>query len=183
MHPLKRYLSDIEESVHDFAERVGASRQTLYRIIAGNQTPKPALARKIVAATGAAVTLDDLFSDECEGEKIIAFDAIHEAPELEANRLKMALAIVINHLDAAEAPSPAEALLDIATEAVSNTYAALAPVTTRQGPVRLTQALRPVLEEILRDSGALTLSDRDLDRGASLASDVYFQNWRTGSPR
>ena len=49
MHPLKQYLQDVDEPLQDFARRVGASRQTLYRIISGVQAPKPALAQRIPA--------------------------------------------------------------------------------------------------------------------------------------
>ena len=49
MHPLKQYLHDVDEPLQDFARRVGASRQTLYRIISGRQSPKPALASAIFA--------------------------------------------------------------------------------------------------------------------------------------
>lgn len=178
MHPLKQYLTDLQESVTDFSVRVGTSRQTLYRIINGRQTPKPALARRIVEATGGAVSLNDLFAGGGGGEAtIISWPAEQAEPALDNHRLKLALAIVFNHLTAVDAPDPPPRAIDIAAEATSNTYAALSPVTTRQGPARLTQALRPVLEEILRECADPVPPQGAIDHGAQLATDLYYQAW------
>ncbi len=176
MHPLKRYLHDVEERVQDFADRVGVSRQTLYRIIAGVQAPKPLLARRIVEATGGAVSLGMLYGEiQGGGADIVAMPPGPEDALLEAARLRLAMAVVINHLRPEEAAPAAPATLDIAAEATVNTYAALSRLTTRQGPSRLAQALRPVLEEILKESGGLP-SPSALDRGAELAAELYFQD-------
>ncbi len=177
MHPLKRYLSDLQESVADFSARVGASRQTLYRIINGRQSPKPALARRIVEATGGAVSLGDLFEPDAAQGKILPLPAGRNELELDNHRLKLALAIVFNHLTAQGAPDPPERSVAIAAEAAANTYAALRPVTTRQGPARLTQALRPVLEEILRECADPVPPAGAIDRGAQLATELYYQSW------
>lgn len=173
MHPLKRYLYDVEERVQDFAERVGVSRQTLYRIIAGVQAPKPLLARRIVEATGGAVSLAMLYG--AGGADVIAIPAAREETPLDAPRLKLAIAVVVNHLRSESAPPAAPETLDIAAEAAVSTYAALSRLTTRQGPSRLAQALRPVLAEILKESGGLA-SASALDRGAELAAELYFQH-------
>lgn len=179
MHPLRKYLNEMQESVADFGARVGASRQTLYRLINGRQSPKPALARRIVEATGGAVTLDVLFSvDGPDTAKVVAFAGNDEALDLDLHRLKLSLSIVINHLTAQDAPDPPDKAIEIAAEATANTYAALSPVTTRQGPARLTQALRPVLEEILQEYADPPPPAGALDRGAQLATDLYFQSWR-----
>jgi len=177
MHPLKQYLTDLQESVTDFSVRVGASRQTLYRIINGRQSPKPALARRIVEATGGAVSLNDLFACSDGDANILSWPAERDDSALDNHRLKLALAIVFNHLTAADAPDPPSRSIAIAAEAASNTYAALSPVTTRQGPARLTQALRPVLEEILRECADPVPPPGAIDRGAQLATDLYYQTW------
>ena len=177
MHPLKQYLADLQESVTDFSVRVGASRQTLYRIINGRQSPKPALARRIVEATGGAVSLDDLFVGGGGEATILSWPAEPADTALDNHRLKLALAIVFNHLTAADAPDPPSQAIAIAAEAISNTYAALSPVTTRQGPARLTQALRPVLEEILRECADPVPPQGAIDRGAQLATELYYQTW------
>ncbi len=177
MHPLKKYLSDLQESVADFSARVGASRQTLYRIINGRQSPKPALARRIVEATGGAVSLNDLLVSGDGQATILPMPGGGRDAELDNHRLKLALAIVFNHLTAQDAPDPPDRSIVIAAEAVSNTFAALSPVTTRQGQARLTQALRPVLEEILRECADPVPPPRAIDRGAQLATELYYQSW------
>ncbi|MAW82071.1 MAG: hypothetical protein CMI63_17680 [Parvularcula sp.] len=176
MHPLKQYLRDVEEGFQDFAARVGVSRQTLYRIVSGAQAPKPMLARRIVEATGGAVTLDMLYGGAaCGGAEVVGFTARQEEPLLDPERLRLAVAVVINHLRAEEDAAPGAAMLAIAAEAAVHTYAALSPLTTRQGPARLAQALRPVLEEILKESGGVPAPSA-LDRGAELAAELYFQH-------
>ncbi len=177
MHPLKRYLSEIQESVTDFSARVGASRQTLYRIINGQQSPKPALARRIIEATGGAVSLDDLFAGDAGCGAVLAMPTDRMDAALDNHRLQLALAIVFNHLTTQGAPDPPDRSFEIAAEAAANTYAALHPVTTRQGPARLTQALRPVLEEILREYADPIPPAVAIDRGADLATELYFQSW------
>lgn len=175
MHPLKQYLREVEERFQDFAARVGVSRQTLYRIVSGVQAPRPILARRIVEATGGAVTLAMLYAEAPGGAEVVSLGSPVEEPLLDQERLRLALAVVVNHLRAEEnAPAAAETLA-IAAEAAVNTYAALSRLTTRHGPARLAQALRPVLEEILKESGGAPAPSA-LDRGAELAAALYFQN-------
>lgn len=174
MHPLKQYLRDVEEGVQEFADRVGVSRQTLYRIVSGVQAPKPMLARRIVEATGGAVTLAMLYGGGPTSAEIVSISARAEEPMLDHERLKIAFAVVINHLRPADGAPLAPAALDIAAEAAVNTYAALAKLTTRQGAARLAQALRPVLEEILKESGTVP-GPAALERGADLAAQLYIQ--------
>ena len=183
MHPLKQYLLDVEERIQAFAERVGASRQTLYRIIGGLQVPKPMLARRIVEATGGAVTMDMLYGGDRPGSAdIIPLNARDDDPQLNQESLKFAIAVVANHLRAPNAPPTPSNLLEIATEAVTNTYTALARLTTHRGQARLAQALRPVLEEILKESGGAPAPSA-LDRGAQLAAELYLQSDRQQGQR
>ncbi|WP_425409944.1 helix-turn-helix transcriptional regulator [Hyphococcus sp.] len=175
MHPLKQYLSELEEPVQYFAERIGASRQTLYRIVNGMQAPKPALARRIVEATGGAVTLDVLYGGDAPGSaEIISLDPRSQEPLLDHERLMCAIAVVINHFLPGDTRLTPPETMDVAAEAVANTYSALAKVTTRQGPARLEQALRPVLEEILKECGGVP-APAALDRGAELAARLYHE--------
>ncbi len=177
MHPLKRYLREVDESVRDFSDRVGASRQTLYRIIGRRQTPKPALARRIVEATGGAVPLHDLYQGSRQtGGEVIGYCGGGEAMELNRDRLKQSIAAVVSHMVSEDTPPPDE-LADIAAEAVIHTYTALSKVTTRQGRDRLCQALRPVLEEILREISDADPAPSTLHRGARLATQLYYQSW------
>jgi len=175
MHPLKQYLLEIDETIQDFAQRVGTSRQTLYRIIGGRQTPKPALARRIVEATGGTVAFEALYAGRDVQTKIVRLEAGGEPSSLDQKRLKVAIAIVINHLSPEDYASLPDEALGIAAEAVMNTYTALSRVTTRRGPDRLKQALRPVIEEILREFVGSPPLASALDRGAELATQLYFQ--------
>lgn len=170
MHPLKQYLQDVEETVSEFAARVGASRQTLYRICTGDQQPKPLLAQRIVEATGGAVSLNMLYAD---GADIIEAPIQAADSALDLERLRIAITIVVNHLLGGEVNAP-EALIAIATEAADNTYAALSRFTSRGGPDRLAQALRPVIEETLRECAAEP-APTALDHGARLAAQMYYR--------
>ncbi|WP_428410488.1 helix-turn-helix transcriptional regulator [Hyphococcus sp.] len=175
MHPLKQYLREVEEGFQDFAARVGVSRQTLYRIVSGGQAPRPLTARRIVEATGGAVTLDMLYGGKARGgAEVVKLNARADEPLLDPERLRLALAVVINHLRAEESAPLDAGMLAVGAEAAVHTYAALSPLTTRQGPARLAQALRPVLEEILKESGGVPAPSA-LDRGAELAAELYFQ--------
>lgn len=174
MHPLKQYLSEVEESIQSFAERVGASRQTLYRIMNCVHTPKPALARRIVEATGGAVTLDALYDGPPGAAEIISLHPRFDEPLLDLGRLKAAMSVVIDHLRPPQRPAVSADMLDIAAEAAAHTYAALSKVTTCQGPARLEQALRPVLEETLKECWGHH-PRAALDRGASLAARLYLR--------
>lgn len=59
-HPISRYLESAGRKVSDLARASGTSRQTLYRLIKGEQEPSAALARRIKEATDGAITMDDL---------------------------------------------------------------------------------------------------------------------------
>ncbi|WP_375202279.1 helix-turn-helix domain-containing protein [Hyphococcus sp.] len=175
MHPLKQYLREVEEGFQDFAARVGVSRQTLYRIVSGVQAPRPMLARRIVEATGGAVTLAMLYGDASASAEVVSLNAAGDETLLDEERLRLALAVVINHLRAEEDAPVSSDMMAVAAEATVNTYAALSRLTTCQGPARLAQALRPVLEEILKESGGVPAPSA-LDRGAELAAELYFQH-------
>ena len=91
----------------------------------------------------------------------------------------IAIAIVFNHLTAQDAPDPPDKAFEIAAEAIANTHAALRPVTTREGPARLTQALRPVLEEILREYADRMTVRTLLDYSAGIEGQ-YFADFGPG---
>lgn len=170
-HPLKDYIVASGDSVAGFARRVGASRQTISRIIAGRQSPKPELARRIAEATGGAVPLEALFGPRVTdlAERRAAEDA------LDVDLLAPILRFVLRTIAGPSAPRPSEATIDVAADAVAGTHAALARVTTRRGPDRLAQALRPVLEEIQKECPELLLPPERLDEAAASAGALYFQ--------
>ncbi|MEX0645503.1 MAG: helix-turn-helix transcriptional regulator [Parvularculaceae bacterium] len=170
-HPLKDYIVATADTVAGFARRVGTSRQTISRIIAGLQSPKPDLARRIAEATGGAVPLEAFFGPRVEdlAGRRSADDA------LDVDLLAIILRFVLRTVADPSAPPPADETIDVAAEAVASTHAALARVTTRRGPDRLAQALRPVLEEIQKECPELLLSLERLDEAAASAGALYFQ--------
>ena len=60
-HPLTKYLTETNQTVTAFAERVGVSRMLVYRIIKGSNTSVERL-RQISAATNGAVSIGDLIA-------------------------------------------------------------------------------------------------------------------------
>lgn len=176
MHSLRKYLIDIGESTSEFALRVGASRQTIYRICKGDQSPKPELARRIVEASGRAVTLEDLYREAPDAGQVITIDPATQKSTLDIEGIRIALAIVCNHYALKDKAFPSDADLKIAGQAVIDTYTALRPISNREGNVRLRQALWPVLEEVL-SSCAGPLPSTSIDRAADLAMQFYFQTW------
>lgn len=172
MHSLKQYLKSVEEPITEFAARVGASRQTLYRIISRAQAPKPALARRIVEATGGAVSLEALYQDAPHNVPALAGGA-GDAVKLDDVRLKTAIAAVYNHFAPKGAAPAPDALVTSAVVAAMAVHEALSAITSRAGTERLAQALRPVLAEVLSDCG-IRLAPHILERAAKLGAELYF---------
>ncbi|MGE0409170.1 MAG: helix-turn-helix domain-containing protein [Amphiplicatus sp.] len=168
IHPLKDYIVSSGDSIAGFARRIGVSRQSVFRIIAGRQTPKPALARRIVEATGGAVSFETFY-----GARVADLSARRGEEGLNPDLLALVLRYVLGRVVATPAPL-APAMIDAAAEAVVNTHAALSKITTRRGPDRLAQALRPVLEEIRKEYPELRLRPERLDEAANAAGDLYF---------
>jgi transcriptional regulator with XRE-family HTH domain len=170
-HPLKVYIESSADTVAGFARRIGVARQTISRIIAGQQTPKPELARRIAEATGGAVPFEIFYGVQVAD---LAERRVFEE-ELDVDLLAPILRFVLRTIADPSAPAPRGDTIDVAAEAVANTHAALARVTTRRGPDRLAQALRPVLEEIRKESPELLLPLERLDEAAASAGALYFQ--------
>lgn len=170
-HPLKDYIDASADTVAGFARLVGVSRQTISRIIAGRQSPKPDLARRIAEATGGAVPIETFYGPHVEDL------AVRRAAEdaLDVDLLALILRFVLRTIASPSAPPPTDETVNVAAEAVASTHAALARVTTRRGPDRLVQALRPVLEEILKECPELLLRQERLDEAATSAGALYFQ--------
>lgn len=58
---LASYLDDQEISDSDFADRIGVSRQAVFRYKAGERIPEKVVLSKIHKATGGMVTANDFF--------------------------------------------------------------------------------------------------------------------------
>lgn len=65
-HPITRYLETTGTRVGDFARAVKTSRQTIYRLIHGKQTPSIDLASRLSQATAGAVTANDFMVSSVE---------------------------------------------------------------------------------------------------------------------
>ncbi|MEQ8176969.1 MAG: hypothetical protein RIC52_06745 [Amphiplicatus sp.] len=168
-HPLEDYLAASGDSPAAFARRIGASAPALARIIHGDRAPDLDLARRIVDATDGAVALSDL----CGGDVADFVAFLPTEKPIETALLAPVLKAALERLSGQEIP---DALAMSAAEAAADTHAALARVTTRRGPDRLAQALRPVLEEILQESGAcLPAQAGRLEEAAQAASALYFR--------
>lgn len=172
MHPLKRYLKSVEEPITEFSARVGASRQTLYRIISRAQAPKPALARRIVEATGGAVSLEVLYQDAPHNVPLQE-DEAGDAAGLDEVRLKTTIAAVYIHFAPRGAEPASDLVLSSAAMATMAVYEALSAITSRVGAERLAQALRPVMSEVLPDCG-IRLPPHILERAVNLGAELYF---------
>lgn len=171
MHPLRQYLMSVEEPITDFAARVGASRQTLHRIISRAQAPKPALARMIVEATGGAVSWEALYQDARYSPP--APEERAQGPAgLEQMRLKTAIAAIYNHFAAKGADPAPDALIGAGVKASIEIYEALSCFAGRPDTERLAQTLRPVLECILSEGGT-RLSPALVERAVKLGADLY----------
>ena len=59
LHPLARYAAASGRSLSELAIAAGTSRQSLHRIIKGEQMPSLDLVARLKHATGGAVTADD----------------------------------------------------------------------------------------------------------------------------
>ncbi|WP_411819536.1 helix-turn-helix transcriptional regulator [Hyphococcus formosus] len=146
MHPLKQYLIDVDEGIQAFSERVGVSRQTLYRIITRKQMPKPDLARRIVEATGGAVTLEVIYGGE--GLRTGVYTRAEDVV-LDHDRLKLAIAISVSHLWGERKNKLDDVALDPAAEAVRHIFAALCKISVRPEGPSLALAFLPVFNDLL----------------------------------
>lgn len=170
MHPLRRYLTSIEEPITDFAARVGASRQTLHRIISRSQAPKPALARLIVEASGGAVSWEALYQNVQHAPEKSAQDA----PGLDRARLKVAIAAIYDHFAPEGAAPIPDVLIGAGVKAVIEIYESLSLLSDRSDQEQLGQALRPVLECVL-NRGGTRLPPMAVERTVKLGIELYFQ--------
>lgn len=173
-HPLKDYLDNVEDTVPAFARRIGVAPALLQRIIAGEEWPQPALARRIVDAVGGAVPFEALY--ELHGVVVADFAARRDQhDDLDKDLLAAVMYAAIQSMFGPdEAAAISRRPIEIAAEAASNTYAALARVTTRQALTdRVAQALRPVLEEILKDCAASDCAPDRFDEAACHIAALY----------
>ena len=173
-HPLLDYIRATDDTQAGFAARIGVSRRTLGRIISGERAPKPEIARRIVEATGGAVSLELLLgADKGVLSDLSAIRADEEV--IDSSLLGPVLRHALGTIANPTAPSPSQQVIEAAAEAAANTHAALARVTTRHGRDRLSQALLPVLEEIRRDFPELGLDPGRMNEAVRTAVVLYYE--------
>lgn len=63
-HPLRAYRNRHDITQVAFAERVGRSRQSIWRIEMGRQMPSTALIKKMIAASDGELCANDFFHRE-----------------------------------------------------------------------------------------------------------------------
>jgi predicted phage gp36 major capsid-like protein len=173
-HPLSAYIRETGDTIEAFARRIGVEADVVKRIADDREAPEPTLARRIADVTGGALSFEQLM--EGRSAVVLDFQARRGADSaLDLRRLSEAIARSLAALGPASAAIPMAAV-HVAAEATDHTYAALARVTTRQGPARLAQALQPVLQGILEDFGGLPERAEQIADAANSASQFYFQS-------
>ena len=58
---LQEYLAEARIDRRQFAERIGVSKETVRRYLAGSRIPEPKIMGRIALATGGKVTANDFF--------------------------------------------------------------------------------------------------------------------------
>lgn len=174
-HPLKEFLDAVDDAAPDFARRIGVAPALLQRIITGQERPTPDIARRIAAATEGAVSFEALYA--APETAVVDFDARRPADDtLDKALLVEAIMAVLGVRAASPSRRAWGREIEIAAEAAANTYATLARVTTRRDRMdRVAQALRPVLEEILKDSAASSVPLPRLDQAARRIAGRYCE--------
>lgn len=175
---LLTYLRETRTTPKAFAKLIGVDAERLLRILDGAEPIDAGLARRMVDATGGALTLEDLAADgRSPGTVVVDMRSriASDGVEIDAERLAKVLAACLPSLIGGNRRKGDDRLPGLAADAAIHTYLALSTVTTRRGADRLAQALRPVFAEILEDLTAPRSAHQKLDRAARQAADLYFQ--------
>ncbi|MEL6506941.1 MAG: hypothetical protein AAFR29_04855 [Pseudomonadota bacterium] len=188
MNPLLRFFQETDEPLALFARRCGIGADVLEAVIARPADHDLHLIRLICRQTGGVVEVGDLLRGGPSVTPVLDFETARGRgggwgePDLETLTNEV-VETLRRALDLAALPAPlAPGLLDIYSEAITNTYIAMSfepaedpkpnPVVTEAGPAgttspdqsgygrplshhdRLAQALQPTLAKILATSGA-----------------------------
>lgn len=177
MDALAAYLRETRTTPRTFAKLIGIDADRLARMLSGIEAVETPLAQRMIDATGGALNLDDLIRQAPGAGAVVDMRSrfAAEAPEIDVQRLTGVLAVLLPGLVGGARRAGDEHLPRLAADAAANTYAALSTVTTRRGPDRLIQALRPVFAEILSELSAPAASRRRLQQVSEEAAALYFQ--------
>ena len=177
MDALAAYLRETRTTPKAFAKLIGIDADRLERMLSGIEAIETPLAQRMIDATGGALHLDDLISQAPGAGAVVDMRGrfAAEAPEIDVRRLAVILAALLPRLVGGARRAGDEHLPRLAADAAANTYAALSTITTRRGPDRLIQALRPVFAEILEELSAPVSSRRRVQQMSEEAAALYFQ--------
>jgi hypothetical protein len=129
--------------------------------------PRPALAKRIMEATGGAVTFEMLYRYRASCSDLPACGS-----PLDRIRIRSVLSIVVSYMAPKGTSPPSPDLSDAASDAVMKIHEALnfTSLTSEQG--RITRSLRPVLDELLQAYGVSPTASA-LDHAAHLGLKLY----------
>lgn len=177
MEPLLTYLRETRTTPKAFAKLIGLDADRLQKMLDGETPVEPAIAQRMVDATGGALLLEELTAFDESASVVVDLRSrfASGADDIDAGALTEILRTALPSLLGGGRRKGDDRLPALAAEAAAHTYLALSTVTTRFGADRLFQALRPVFAEILEESGAPAASRRRIDEEARRAVDAYFQ--------
>lgn len=180
MEALAAYLRETRTTPAVFARLIGLDAVRLERILVGREAIETPIAQRIVDVTGGAIVMGDLLGLDGGAPPLIDMRSrfASEVAEIDIERLAEIVAQLLPPLLGGARRKGDECLPRLAAEAAANTYAALSSVTTRRGPDRLSQALRPVFAEILSELSAPASARRLLPETIERAAALYFQEPR-----
>lgn len=177
MDGLKTYLRETRMTAAAFAKLIGVDVETVDRLLRGDMIADFDLAQRMIDATGGALLHEDFLCVEPESRSVLDLRSRFrsQAEGIDPSILAEALGRAIPALIGGARRQGDEHLPRLAADAAAHTYLALSTITSRRGPDRLRQALRPVLLEILEEmSAAETAFDR-VDQAIETATTLYFQ--------
>lgn len=152
MTPLQKFLEATGESPDDFARRAGADADLVARVVAGEATPDPKLARVMVEASAGELGFEDVYLNfDPDGAELIDISDRIDRP-IDAPNMYKAAGIALRQLFADDPDKVTRDLVVTVVRATDLTLAALSKISSRQGPDRLIQVLQPILSQILTEN-------------------------------
>lgn len=177
MEGLKTYLRETRMTAAAFAKLIGVDVETVDRLLSGDVIADFDLAQRMIDATGGALLHEDFLCGAAEGRSVLDLRSRFQAKseEIDPSILADALSSAFPALIGGARRQGDEHLPRLAADAAAHTYLALSTITSRRGPDRLRQALRPVLLEILEEMSAAEAAFRRVDQAIETATSLYFQ--------
>lgn len=175
METLLTYLRETRTTPKAFAKLIGLDADRLERMLAGDEAVDQGVARRMVDATGGALLLEEISNAGELSVVDMRAEFVAVTAEIDADVLTVVLEKTLPALIGGARRKGDDCLPALAADAAVNTYAALSTITTRRGPDRMIQALRPVFAEILEDLSAPASARQRLEGAARKSAELYFQ--------